>query len=181
MLGSRDFVATPRGGLRRHGLEVVDVVQEHVLDLRDRGIDVARHGEIEHTQRAPATPRNHRPDAFPGHHRVGRGGRAERDVDRRKVWPGLLQRHRPSAQPLGDRACALLGAIRDQRDLHTLVAQAGGRELGHVSRAENQRVPAGEIAEDFFRDLRGGRRSGRRSHPQTAVSVRTREPTCRAV
>src|SRR2546425_7283012 len=47
-----------RGGLCRHGLQVVDVVEEHVLQLAYGGLHVARHGEVEDAQRPSPAPRD---------------------------------------------------------------------------------------------------------------------------
>src|SRR5438445_85032 len=55
-LGGRDLPVALRGGMRRDGLEIVDVIQEDVLELPDGGLHVARHGEVEDTKRPPPAP-----------------------------------------------------------------------------------------------------------------------------
>src|SRR2546427_12168754 len=66
--------------------------------------------------------------------------------------PRFLERHRLAAQPLSDRAGALLRAVGDQCDLDALSAETGRRQLGHVTSAEDERAAAGEIAKDIARD-----------------------------
>src|SRR5439155_1257044 len=56
---------------------------------------------------------------------------------------------------------------RDQRDLHTLIAEAGGGQLRHVAGAENQGAAAGQIAEDLACHGDAGGRGRRRPHPET--------------
>ena len=55
--GARDLGAAPRQVLLHDALQVVDVVEEHLLDLADGRIDVARHGHVDDEQRlgAPAS------------------------------------------------------------------------------------------------------------------------------
>src|SRR2546426_371591 len=60
----RRNVAAPLGRrLCGHRLKIVDVVQEDVLELGDRGLHIARHAEIEDTQRTPAASSDGRRDA----------------------------------------------------------------------------------------------------------------------
>src|SRR5436309_11346200 len=80
--------------------------------------------------------------------------------------PRFLERHRLAAQPLSDRAGALLRAVGDQCDLDALSAETGRRQLGHVTSAEDERAAAGEIAKDLARDGDPRRSDGRRSHAE---------------
>ena len=58
--GARDLGAAPREVLADDRLQVVDVVEEHLLDFADRRLDVARHRDVDEEQRprrgAPAPP-----------------------------------------------------------------------------------------------------------------------------
>src|SRR5205823_9447497 len=102
-LGGRNLIATARGGLRRHRLKIVDIVQEYVLELRDRWIDIAWNSEIENAQRSSAAAGDDVPHPFPCDARVRRGGRAKRDIGRRKIRPRVFERHRAAAQTSRDR------------------------------------------------------------------------------
>src|SRR3989442_12721019 len=87
----RRNVAAPLGRrLCRHRLEIVDVVQEDILELGDRGLHIARHAEIEDAQRTPAASSDSRRDAVPGDDGVRRRGRAEHDVGIGEVLPRLV-------------------------------------------------------------------------------------------
>ena len=173
-LGGGNLVAAPGGRLGGDRLEIVDIVQEHVLELRDRRIDVARHRQIQNAQRFPATRANDRPHALPRDDRVRRRRRAERNVRRGEVRPRFLQRHGLAAQPLGDRAGALLRAIGDEGDPDALIAETGRRQLGHVTGAKNERVAAREIAKDLARDGDTRRGGGRRSHAEARFGAHAR-------
>ena len=61
-LGARDLGAAPREVLLDDALQVVDVVEEHLLDLAHRRIDVARHGDVDDEQRVGAPAPGHRLD-----------------------------------------------------------------------------------------------------------------------
>ena len=61
-------------------LQVVDVVEEHLLDLAGRRLDVAGQGDVDDEQR-PCAPRPHdRLDARLGEDRRGRAGGGDDDV-----------------------------------------------------------------------------------------------------
>src|SRR5256885_7643433 len=47
--------------------QVVDVVEKHVLELADRRLHVARHGEVENAERPVAAPHDGGRDALPRH------------------------------------------------------------------------------------------------------------------
>ena len=144
-------VAAALGGrLGRDRLQVVDVVEEDVFELRDRGLHVPRHAEIEDAERASSPPRNHRGHAVPRDHGVWRGRRREHDIGRREVFPGLVQRERacPPAQPLRNGAGALVRPVRDHADPNALGDETRGRQLGHVAGAEDQRRAPCQLRED---------------------------------
>ncbi len=80
--------------------------------------------------------------------------------------PRFLERHRLAAQPLGDGAGALLRAVGNQGDQDALIAETVRRELGHVTRAEDERAAAGEVTKDLARDGDPRRSGGRRSRAE---------------
>src|SRR2546422_567266 len=75
-LRRRDVAAALHRGLCGHRLEIVDVVQEDVLELRDRGLDIARHPEIEDAQGTPPAPSDRGGYMVPGDDGVRRRSRA---------------------------------------------------------------------------------------------------------
>src|SRR2546426_42309 len=79
-LGRRDLAASLCRRLRRHGLEVINVVEKDVLQLRDRRLDVPRDGEVEQAEGAAAAAANRGGHALPGDDGVRSGRRAEDHV-----------------------------------------------------------------------------------------------------
>ena len=142
--------------MRRYRLQIVDVVEEHVFELRDGWIDIPRHGQIENAQRSPTAAGDDVTHTFPRDDRMRRGRRAERDVGRAKVCPRFLERHRAATQAFRDGPRALLRAVGDERDLYALVAQTGGCELSHIPGAENQRAATRQIAKNLSGDRHAG-------------------------
>src|SRR5881398_272703 len=163
-LGRRDVVPALGSGMRRHGLEVIEIVQEHVLELRDRGLHVPWDGEIDNAQRSSAAAPDGRSYAVPRHDRVRGGRRAEHDVTIAEVVPRFIQRERSGAQLFGDRLGPLVRAVCDQRDAHPLGHEACRGQLGDVTGAENQSGATRELSEDLGghgdRRGRGRRRAG---------------------
>ena len=65
-------------------LQIVDVVEEHLIEIADRRLDVARHGDVDDEQR-PVAPRPHDLfDARARQHRLGRAGGGDDDVGGRQ-------------------------------------------------------------------------------------------------
>src|SRR5712691_580905 len=58
--------------------------------------------------------------------------------------------------------------------MDSLIAETLGRELGHVTGAEDERAAAGEIAEDLARDGDTRRCGGRRPYPQARFGANAR-------
>src|SRR5437763_13216491 len=86
-LGGGDVVATLCRGVRRHGLAIIEILQEHILELRHGGLYVARAGETENAQGTPAAALDGRGHAIPRDDRVWGGGRAEHDVTVAEMVP----------------------------------------------------------------------------------------------
>ena len=93
---ARATLAGPPRQVLAHGrLQVVDVVEEHLLDLAGRRLDVARHGDVDDEQRPVAPRPHHRLDVRLGEDRRRRAGRGDDDVARRRA----RRRARPTAPP----------------------------------------------------------------------------------
>ena len=52
LLGGRQLAPPALDVRRHHGLQVVEIVEKDVVQLADRRIDVARHGDVENAERA---------------------------------------------------------------------------------------------------------------------------------
>ncbi len=172
-----DFRAPLGRAVGGDGLEIVDIVQEDVFQLADGRVHVPRHGEVEDAQLPPAAPPDRAGYVRPGHDAVRRGGRAQHDVHRGELLPGFVQRQRGGAVPLGDRPCAVDGAVRDEGDLHAFGPQTGGGKFGRIPRPEDERRLAVQRAEDLAGQLDGrrGRRGGAVAQPRFAADARAHE------
>ena len=93
--GALDLRAAARQVLLHDRLQVVDVVEEHLLDVADRCLDVARHGDVDDEQRIAPMPAGHRLDLRARDDRPLRSGRRDDDV-------GVGERRAPS-RPTGTR------------------------------------------------------------------------------
>src|SRR4029077_16128755 len=136
VLGRRDVAPPLGGGLGRDRLEIVDIVEEHVLELRHRGIDVPRHREVEDAERPATAPGDGGCHTIPGHHRVRGRGRAQHDVRVGEVLPRFVQGERARAEIFGDSRSALVRSVGYDRHADALGREARRGELGHVAGAE---------------------------------------------
>src|SRR5690242_210284 len=162
VLGRRDVASPLGGGLGRDRLEIVDIVEEHVLELRHRGIDVAWHREVEDAERPAPAPGDDGCHAIPGHHRVGGRRGAQHDVRVGEVVPRFIQREGARVEIFGDGPGALVRSVGYDRHADALGREARRGELGHVARAEDQGGAPGQVGEDLggHGDRGGGRRRG---------------------
>ena len=59
LLRARHLALAAADVARHDGLQVVDVIEAHAVELRAGGIDVARHRDIDQQQRAPLALAHH--------------------------------------------------------------------------------------------------------------------------
>ena len=104
-------------------LQIVHVVEEHLLDLADRRLDVARHGEVDDEERIGTVSAGGGFDLRAREDRPLRSGRGHDDVgraeERRDVLPGRGASTDRSRECFGMRRCAagdddLADALRAQ-------------------------------------------------------------------
>ena len=81
-IGACDLARAPREVLANRCLQIVDVVQEHLLDLAGRRLDIARNGDIDDEQRPVPSGAHHRFDVRPCQNRRRGSGRGDDDVGR---------------------------------------------------------------------------------------------------
>ena len=114
-LGARELGAAPRQVLLHDRLQVVDVVEEHLLELADRRLDVARHGDVDDEQRPVAPRPHHLFDARARQDRLGRAGRGDDDVGGRQRVVELVPRdgarRRAARRALCGRASVRLAIV----------------------------------------------------------------------
>ena len=78
--GALELPAAPGEVLVDDRPQVVDVVEEHLIEVPDGRLDVARHGDVDDEER-PVAPRPHGLlDPRPSEHRIRRPGRGDHDV-----------------------------------------------------------------------------------------------------
>ena len=156
-LGARELGAPPRQVLADDRLQIVHVVEEDLIQIADRGLDIARQGDVDDEER-PVPPRAHRLlDRRSRQHGFGRAGGGDDDVggdERRRAAPATARRGpragAPGARPTASVRLAMVIC------LHALRAQVDARELGHLAGAEDEHAQAGEVAEDLLGELDGG-------------------------
>ena len=110
-LGAHGLLAPAREARLHDRLEIVDVVEVAVLELVDRRVEVARHGDVDQEQRQPLAPAARSLDLLPCEHEAGRAGGRDDDVRL-----GQHLRDLPELQPAGrelarQRGAALLAAV----------------------------------------------------------------------
>ena len=140
------WCAVPLAG----GLQVVDRVEIDVGPAADGRIEVARHGQVEHQQRplAAAPPRS--AESRPG---VTIGSPAAVVLITRSAAArasGSSSQGRASAAPLPGQLAGPLEMPVDHGDPpRALVAEVTQRFLGHLARADHQRLLVVESLEDL--------------------------------
>src|SRR5206468_3364738 len=118
-LGGGHFVMSLRGRVRGDGLQVVDVVQKHVLELPDRGLHITRHGQIEDAEGTAATLLDGGSHALPGHHgmRSRRGGQDDVAEAAPAASAVSLRTRAPTSKADWNRRCST-GPARDRDASH---------------------------------------------------------------
>jgi hypothetical protein len=91
--------------------EVVDRIQEDVVEFGDLGLDVARHGQIDHHHRPVAARLDRALDHAQADDRQGRGRTGHDHVEARQRLADLVDAHGACAETLGQRLAALFGAV----------------------------------------------------------------------
>ena len=154
--------------------QVVDRVEEHVVELADLGLDVARHREVDHEHRPAAARLQRALDQALAEDRQ-RGSRCRtprcraRAAARRASRSSIARALKRSASACARSSVRLATVMRAGR----CAAKCVARELDHLARADEQHALVLEAREDALGELhRGGghrnavaRRSGRRCAP----------------
>ena len=157
--------APRRGGLglaRLHVLvhdlpQVVDRVEVDVLERADRGVDVARHGEVEHEHRPVAALLERAPHVVEPDHEAGARGRGDDDVGLRQVRGERVEADHRGGQAFGDALGAARAAVRDDQAADPLRVQVARGELDHLAGADQERGVPLEAREHAPREPDAGR------------------------
>ena len=163
-LGARDLAGAPREVLADGRLQIVDVVEEHLLDLAGRRLDVARHRDVDDEQRPVAPRPHHRLDVRLGEDRRGRAGGRDDDVAGAERGVQLLPRRGAGAADRLRRPRRVRHRPADDRDvLHALRLHVQRGQLAHLAGADDEDAAALQVAEDLPRERdRGEARPTRR-------------------
>ncbi len=171
-LGGRNLF-TPGGpiAVARRG-EVVNRVQVHAELVPNRGVEIARHGEVEHKQRALlARGRHQLAEGLERDDRLARGGGADDNIRGGEFQVQPFQGGR-FTRPLGRQSAGPLRITIDDGDLASAqIHEVPQRFIRHLAGANHQHLLRAEV----FKNLPGeiGDRHARDAHPMTMKHPRS--------
>src|SRR5919107_852603 len=134
------------------GLQIVYVVEEGPLQALDHRVYVARHRDVYEEQRL-LSPGQRRGDRLVADHPIARARRAHDHVNTSQLFRERIEGDRAAADPLGEPAGALGGAVGDPDLLDAPAHEVLDEQLAHVARAEYQSATSPQRPEDPFREL----------------------------
>ena len=163
-LRAGDLAGAPCEVLADRRLQVVDVVEEHLLDFAGRRLHIARHRDVDDEERAVA-PRPHDGlDVRLGENRRRRAGRGDDDVAGAEHGVELFPRRGAGAADRLRCPRRVRHRPADDRDvLDGLRLHVQRGELAHFAGADDRDAPAAEVAENLARE-----RDGRVAHRDRA-------------
>ena len=138
--------------------EVVEVVEVDVVEVVDRGIEVARHGEVDEEHRPLLAGAQHLLDERRRDEVVGRAGGADHDVGELQVFRDAIEGYRDALELARQRNRALERAGGDHHAADALGLQMARGELAHRPGADQHRGLVVELLEDRPREVDGRRR-----------------------
>ena len=152
---------------RDHRLEVVDVVQRHAADLRARGVDVARHREVDQQHRPPLARVHHLRELACLEQQVRRGGRRDDDVGPLERLGQLVEGDAGAAVAAREADRAVAPAVGDEHGPHAAVGERARGQLARLAGPDDHHLAAVERAE-----LLPGERDRDRGQAQLALADR---------
>ena len=142
-------------------VQVVDVVEERVRQGADLGIEVAGDGQVDQQQRPALPSRQRRLHIVTRDQEVARVGRGDDDVGLAERVLNVGHHEWLCIEPPRDTGPPFLAAIRHEGDPGPSCDQPAGGCLADLAGADQQHLPAGQVAEDALGQDRGGGRCGR--------------------
>ncbi|SOZ14370.1 hypothetical protein CBM2609_A170033 [Cupriavidus taiwanensis] len=144
------------------GAEVVDGIEEDVVQARDFGLDVARHGQVDHHDGAVLAPLDRALDRSQADDRQRAGGARHHDVELMQALAQVRQADRVGGQALaaellGQLLAALHSAVGHHDLARLLRGKVGGAQFDHLARANKQHALGRDAFEDPLRQPHRGR------------------------
>ena len=159
-LGACGLLTAACERLRYDGLEVVHVVEVAALEVVDRRVEVARHGEVDEEERGATAGALNALELGAREDRPRRARAGDDDVCVREALLELVEGRGDGAEALRESLGVLERAVRDARDRRAAPAQVASGALAHLARADDEDPASCELAEDVLRE-RGRRRRDR--------------------
>ena len=135
--------------------EVVEIVEEDVVELRDRRLDIARESQIDEEQRTSRALANGGGGSAERHDGLRRGGGAHDDIEFTESSVGLLKRHGAPAESRRQFHGAFKSAACDGEGGRAAALKRFGRFFANVARADEENTGLGELAENGEREVNG--------------------------
>mmetsp|Transcript_53732 Transcript_53732/g.126531 ORF Transcript_53732/g.126531 Transcript_53732/m.126531 type:complete len:410 (-) Transcript_53732:254-1483(-) len=153
-------------GMRHRGLaafaiglhlagEVVHGVEVDVLQAGHLGLDVARHGQVQHQHRAALAGLERALHGAQADQRQAAGGAADDDVELAQHLAQFGQRQLRGPQTLGQQAAALGTAVGHAHLQRLLRGEMGGDKVDHLACADEQHAPVGQVVEQLLGQAHG--------------------------
>ena len=161
-LGSLGGSLTTLEILCDHFVQVVDGIQIHVIQLADLGLDVPRHGDIDHEHRLVLAPFKRLFDRALAEDRQLTGSGTDDDVAVMQFARDIGQQDRVRAQLSCQRAGTLEGPIGNDDLFHALLMQVTRHERDRLTGSDQQGLAALQVAEDLTGQADGGKCDGNR-------------------
>ena len=117
-----------------HFLQVVDIVEEDVVQVVDRGLDIARHRDIDQEHRLVAAGGDDALHLFLVQDVVRRAGAGDQDIDLRQHGGEARVLDRRALEELGHFHGALMRAVGDEDVGGAGAAQVARGEFAHLAR-----------------------------------------------
>jgi hypothetical protein len=135
-------------------------------------VDVSRHGEVDHEQRAPVSLRHHLVELLALDHMMRRTGRGDDDVGAGHLVGECLEADGAAAEAIGQPDRAVVVAVGDEDRVQPLGRERSRRELGGLPGPDDEHAAGLELAEGSLRELDRDRRD--RHRPRRDPGLRPR-------
>ena len=136
----------PGLALARNALQVVEVIDEGAIQVLDRRLDVARHGNIQEQDRSPPPLLERRIDQRNGQWQCRPDPRAVTTISAAAMRLGkLLPRPEMAAQAVCRSLGAALRAVQDDEIDNASLPQLQGHELAHFAKSDDQERCCGPV------------------------------------